>query len=161
ADDCIATRKHVDGVAGERRQRVGHGRYDADNAERSELGQCDAVFAAKSLGLEKLNAWRVFANHFHLFDLVIEPSDLSSLQLLAARSIGLVDTNAANSVDGFAAVVQAAFFKLALSGGGGGNGGIHIIEDTPRPRLAIARRGPAVAHVGEDFLNDAANELIG
>ena len=49
ADQGIPGRQNIDGVAGQGRQRMGHRRDDADDAERSELLEGDAVFAADRL----------------------------------------------------------------------------------------------------------------
>ena len=77
--------------------------------------------------------------------------------------LGLVDADLANAGDGLAAAFQAAGRRTSRwAVDGGGDGVVDVVEDAPvAVGLAVARRGLAVAHAGQDFLHDAADQFIG
>ena len=143
ADQGVAGGEHVDGVAGQRRQRVRHRRDDADDAERGVFLQRDAVLAAERVGAQELDAGDAVGDDLQLLDLVLQPADLGFFQLLAAqrarparcRSCGCTATalrrssrpRCSNSRWASAAAATAA---------------VHVLEDAPVARLAVAgRRG--------------------
>src|SRR5262249_31928387 len=161
ADDCVAAGQHVDDVARQRRQRMRDRSDDADDAERSELGERDAVFPAERLSLEELDARRLLADNAYFLDLVIQPADPRLFQLLTPQLLGLIDADSPDPVDGLTAFVEPASLELALRGRRSGDGGARVVEHAPRPGLAVGRRGLAVAHVRQHFLNDAADQFVG
>src|SRR5205807_3541704 len=128
----VTRRQHVDGVAGQRRQRVRHGRDDADHSEWGVLLERYAVLAAEGVGLEELDAGDAVGDDLQLFDLVDEPADLGLFQLLAAELFGLFGANAADAGHRLAPVFEAAPLELALRPRRGAHGAVHVLKDAPR-----------------------------
>src|SRR5262249_24790551 len=135
-DDGVAGGEHADGVARERRQRVRHGRDGADDAERSVLGQRDAVLAAVSVGAQDLDAGGALGTDDQLLDLVRQPAELGLFKLFAAELFGLFDTDLADAGDGLAAILQAAGLELPLRLRRRLNGAVHVVEHAPAAGLA-------------------------
>src|ERR1700680_2615432 len=102
-------------------------RDDADDAERCVFCQRDAVVAAECLGAQELDARGPFGDDSHLIDLVIQPADAGFFELLPTQLLGLVDADAANTVDGLAAVIETAGPELFLSVGGGLDSAVHVV----------------------------------
>src|SRR5262249_296633 len=138
ADQSVAGGKHVDRVGGERRQRVGHGWDDADEAEGRGAQQGDGVVAGVRLGLEELDTRDAVGDHLQFFNLVRQAADLRLVEFLAAERLRLLLADLADAVDGLAAVLQAARLEFALGINGSLDGGANILVDAPRPSLAVA-----------------------
>src|ERR671935_167746 len=73
---------------------------------------------------------------------------------------GLLGADAADALDGLAAIIQAARLKLLLGFGSSGDGTIHVLEHAPVPGVPIRGPGGPLAHVAQDFLHNAANQFI-
>ena len=124
----------------------------------------DAVLAAEGVGAQELDAGDAVGDDLELLDLVLEPADLRLFQFLAAELLGLLDADLADAGDGLAAVFEAARLELALRLGGGGDGGVDVVEDAAlRGRGRCRRRGGglAVAHLRQHLLDHAADQIIG
>ena len=166
ADQGVAGGQHVDGVAGQRRQRVRHRRDDADDAERGVFLQGDAVLAAEGFGAQELDAGDAVGDDLELLDLVLEPADLGLFQFLAAELLGLVDADLADAVDGLAAVVQAAAPRTAAGRRPRRRRRSSTSSKTPRRRpwrgrCSRRRLAVAVAHLGQDLLDHVADQVVG
>src|SRR5262249_2773739 len=95
-----------------------------------------------------------------LFDLVRQPADLRLFQFLAAERLGLLGADLADLRQRLAPVLEATALELALGGGGGIDGGAHVVEDASFGGAAVAvARG--AAHLRQDLLDDAADQIIG
>src|SRR5260370_42704683 len=110
-----------------------HRRDDAVHAEGSELFEGDAVFAAEGPRLQSFDARRLFAGDDELLDLVVEPTDLRLLELLAAQLLGPVDHNTANAFDSLAPRLDAHRLVLLLRGGRGDDGPVDVVKHAPAP----------------------------
>ena len=99
-----------------------------------------------------------------LGDLVVEPADLGLLELQPAEFLGLLDADLADAVDGLLAVgerpgAERLEGRVGRQHGGVGRGKTPRLPDG-RVGFAVARRSP-VAHLGEDLLDDAADQVFG
>ncbi len=143
-DERIARGDHVDRVGRQRRDAVRDRRDDADDAERGEFFQAQAVAAAGGVGLQKFDAGDEFED-LQLFDLVIEPADFGFLQLHRAPLAGVLFGDGLDQLHDRIAIVHRQLHELFLRFVGGGNGSRRSSCNTPwRSSCCLTRcRRPA------------------
>ena len=134
---------HAHGVAGERGQRVGHGRDGADHAEGGVLDHRQAVVAAEDLAAEELDAQRPLAQRLELLDLVLQPADLGLFHLHRAQLDALLDGDAADVADDAAAVGQRHGREPLEGLAGGGHRRVDVGEQAEAALLAAVAPAPA------------------
>jgi hypothetical protein len=79
---------------------------------------------------------------------MVEPADARFFKFLSAERFRLLNTNAANTVDGFATIVEAALFKFLLGCGRRADCAIDVGENTLSDRSPHGRLGVAVGLTG-------------
>ena len=157
-DQRVAGGDHVDGVAGEGGERVGHGRDGPDDPEGCVFDHRQAMVATEHLAPHELHAGGAFAERLELLDLVLEASDLRLLHLHRSQLDALIDGNAADVLDDASAIFERPPGQLFERVPSRGHGLLHAGEDT----IASGEAGPAVrgrsADLGQHLGHDLANE---
>ena len=140
--DRVAGRDHVDRVAGDRGERVGHRRDCGDHAEGSVLDHSQAVVAAKDLAPHELDARHLLAENLELLDLVVEPADLRLGKLHPPEFLGVLDRDPTDVGNRPAAALHPETLQFVKCRRGGGYGLVHGGEDP------VGGRRPAGAGSG-------------
>jgi hypothetical protein len=163
----IPTGDHADGVAGDRREGVGHRGDRSDDAERSMFDDGQAAISAVAFGSEEFDPGSLFAERFELCDFVFKPSDLGFFHLHRSEFLALADRDTSDDVDDLFAIFDRSLLELFESGSSRGDRIVDIVEQTRVTAIWVGRAGPRevqswacglAAHLADDLFDDRTDE---
>ena len=163
----IPTGDHADGIAGDRRERVGHRGNRSDDAEGSVFDDGQAAISAVAFGSEEFDPGGLFTEGFELCDFVFKSSDLGFLHLHRSEFLALADRDTSDDVDDLFAVFDRSLLELLESGSSRGDCIVDVVEQTRVTAIWVGRTGPRevqswacglAAHLADDLFDDRTDE---
>ena len=157
-DHRVPTSNHVDDIARQCRQRMGHRSDRADYSERSVLGDRQPVIATDGVCPKIFHA-RYKLDDFQLFDLVIESTDLGLFELQSTQLFSLLVTNPTDDFNHRLACGQRCVTQLLEALGRRGNGLINGLEHAHVSVPLRRGRLGGFSQLSQHFLYDTANRF--
>ena len=158
----VARGDHVDGIAGDGRQRVGDWRDGPNHSEWGMLDHGQPVVAAEDFARHELNSGYPIAEHLELFDLVVESADAGFFIFQLPELFCVLDGNPADVGDGPLATLHAELLELLKGLAGGGHCLIDRGKDTVATSAAGAGNGASSGpQLGDHLADDGVDIGVG